>query len=103
MGARRHHPARGFPRQSGGNVSRRRSGQKGLLATSKDGVTWKNNEPHAERGDIAWLVWTGKQFVASCANGTLISGDGVKWQPTAEKVPAPDGRPGSKCCTTIMR
>jgi hypothetical protein len=62
-------------------------GQDGLLAASKDGVTWQNNEAHPERGDIASVVWTGKQFVASSANGTLVSSDGVTWQTSAEKVP----------------
>jgi hypothetical protein len=32
-------------------------------------------------------VGTGKQFVASSANGTLVSSDGVTWQTSAEKVP----------------
>lgn len=49
--------------------------------------TWQNNEPHPERGDIFSVVWTGRQFLASSGNGTLVSTDGVTWEPSAEEVP----------------
>ncbi len=63
-------------------------GQDGLLATTKDGITWKNNETHPERGDITSVVWVGDHFLAVAKErGILLSKDGVEWQPQATKLP----------------
>lgn len=62
-------------------------GQDGLLASTKDGLEWSNNQTYPDRGDIYSVVWAGDQFVASAAKGTLVSKDGLKWEISPAKVP----------------
>lgn len=63
-------------------------GQDGLLAASRDGIEWKNNETHPERGHISAVTWTGDRFIAVGAGGrALESRDGLVW--TAQAAPQP--------------
>ena len=63
-------------------------GQDGLLATTKDGIAWQNNETHPERGDITSVVWVGDHFLAvTKGHGTLVSKDGVEWRSEDAKLP----------------
>ena len=56
-------------------------GQDGLLATTTDGISWKNNETQLERGNISSVVWAGNVFLASTEkSGTLASADGISWK-----------------------
>lgn len=77
----------GFKRVAFGNGTFVVCGQDGLLASTKDGLTWVNNEIHPERGDVHSVVWAGNRFIASTAKGTLISSDGSQWTAEATKVP----------------
>lgn len=63
------------------------AGQDGLLASTKDGKTWQNNETHADRGDISSVVWTGTQFLASTSKSALASKDGSRWEKLDAKLP----------------
>jgi photosystem II stability/assembly factor-like uncharacterized protein len=63
-------------------------GQDGLLAASIDGITWKNNETHPERGNMTSVVWTGDRFLAVGGEGkSLESRDGLTWKPLDAKQP----------------
>jgi hypothetical protein len=62
-------------------------GQAGLLAVSKDGKHWDNNETNADRGDIQCVIFTGKEFWATSAKGALRSEDGRTWAPLKNKLP----------------
>lgn len=69
-------------------------GQKGLIATTKDGKTWKNNKTNEERGDIQCVVFTGKEFVITLnepkTKKRLVqrSLDGEQWETVAWNVPS---------------
>lgn len=62
-------------------------GQAGVLAVSKDGKTWENNETNAERGDVQCVAFTGKEFLVTTTKGPLKSIDGRKWEAVKGKVP----------------
>ena len=63
-------------------------GQDSLLASTKDGITWENNETHPERGDVTSVVWVGDHFLAMAkVQGSLVSKDGITWQAGAAKLP----------------
>jgi hypothetical protein len=62
-------------------------GQSGLLAVTKDGVNFQNNEVRPERDDIQCVIWTGTQFLATTKKGSLRSSDGLDWQPVKETLP----------------
>ena len=62
-------------------------GQAGLLAVSKDGVTWENNTANPDRGDIFCVEFTGTDFLATTPKGALRSADGKTW--AAAKGPVP--------------
>jgi len=64
-------------------------GQDGLLAATKDGLAWQNNETHPERGNITSVVWVDDRFIAVAKDhGTLISKDGVEWTSQETKLPS---------------
>lgn len=58
-------------------------GQAGLLAVTKDGVTFENNHMVPDRGDIRCVAWTGQEFLATTPKGALRSTDGRDWQPAS--------------------
>lgn len=62
-------------------------GQAGLLAVTKDGVNFENNEVNPERGDIQCVAFTGKEFLATSQKGALYSKDGLAWEPVSGTVP----------------
>ncbi len=63
-------------------------GQDGLLAETKDGLTWQNNETHPERGNISSVVWAGNGFLAAAEKqDTLFSKDGLEWKKFDTKAP----------------
>ena len=62
-------------------------GQDGLLASSTDGIHWKNNKTFPERGEVSSVIWTGSLFLASARNGALSSRDGLNWEPVKGKIP----------------
>lgn len=62
-------------------------GQSGLLAVSKDGKEWANNAVNGERGDVVCVAFTGKEFLATFANGCLRSADGNEWTKVERSVP----------------
>lgn len=71
-------------------------GQDGLLAMTRDGIAWENNQVHAERGDIKSVVWTGSEFLASTDKlGTWTSNDGLEWKHAQRQVPRMLVRAGS--------
>lgn len=55
-------------------------GQSGLLAVTKDGTNFQNNEVVPERGDIQCVVWTGKEFLATTKDGGFRSSNGLEWE-----------------------
>jgi hypothetical protein len=64
------------------------SGQDGLLATSVDGMTWRNNETHPERGNITSVCWMGDRFLAvSDKQSRWESVDGLSWKENATSTP----------------
>ncbi len=62
-------------------------GQAGVLAFSKDGKTWENNETKEERGDVKCVIFTGKEFLVTTTKGSLRSTDGKTWSPCEWKLP----------------
>lgn len=62
-------------------------GQAGLLAVSTDGKEWANNAVDAERGDVACVEFTGKEFLVTLAKGSLRSADGKTWAKAEGAVP----------------
>jgi hypothetical protein len=58
-------------------------GQNGLLAVTKDGVTFQNNATNGARADIQCVIWTGKEFLATTQKEAYRSPDGLDWQPVA--------------------
>jgi hypothetical protein len=77
----------GFKRVAFGNGVFVVGGQDGLLAATRDGKAWQNNDTHPERGDISAVVWAGDRFIASGKHGGLESADGLLWQPITPKLP----------------
>ncbi len=72
-------------------------GQDGLLATSRDGVEWRNNEVHPERGTITSVVWTGREFLATThQKAAYTSPDGVEWTRREGDVPRAVVRAGDR-------
>jgi hypothetical protein len=84
----------GIQRVAFGNGTFVVAGQDGLLAASKDGVSWTNNETKPERGMIHAVIWTGDRFLASAQKGALVSPDGIEWTPSAQPVPRKFARAG---------
>lgn len=64
------------------------AGEEGLLATTRDGVSFENNQTVPERGDMNAVVWTGSKFLASSKSGAFASTDGAKWEPIDAKLPS---------------
>ncbi len=63
-------------------------GQSGLLATSTDGVEWRNNEVHPERGNITCVIWTGTEFLAlTDLKQAWHSTNGADWAPRPGDAP----------------
>lgn len=62
-------------------------GQAGVLAFSKDGKTWENNETNDARGDVHSVAFTGKEFLATTTKGALKSADGKAWSPVETRLP----------------
>jgi photosystem II stability/assembly factor-like uncharacterized protein len=68
-------------------------GQKGLIARTKDGKTFEDNEINETRGDIQCVEFNGKEFLLTStdpktkANTVLRSTDGKSWSPITWPVP----------------
>ena len=62
-------------------------GQAGLLAATRDGKVWQNNETVPERGDVYCVEWTGKEFLAVTSTGAFASDDGLMWKARDGKLP----------------
>jgi hypothetical protein len=63
-------------------------GQDGLLASSTNGIDWRNNEVHPERGNITAVCWMGDHFLAvSDKKRQFESSDGVSWNENSTNVP----------------
>jgi hypothetical protein len=62
-------------------------GQAGLLAVTKDGITFQNNVTKPERGDIQCVAFVGKEFIATTQKGAFHSANGLDWQPVSGTVP----------------
>jgi hypothetical protein len=62
-------------------------GQAGLLAVSKNGRDWENNETVADRGDVQCVEYTGKEFIATLTKGALRSADGKAWTKVDTSLP----------------
>lgn len=72
-------------------------GQDGLLATTRNGIEWKNNEAHPERGIISSVVWTGTEFLAvSSLKKCYVSPDGLEWIERALDAPRQIVRAGDR-------
>lgn len=72
-------------------------GQSGLLAASKDGVEWRNNEVQPDRGTITSVVWTGTRFLAVTDRKTaFFSPDGLTWTPREGAFPRQIVRAGDR-------
>lgn len=63
-------------------------GQDGLLAATKDGHSWQNNETRPERGNFSSVVWAGDGFLATAEKqDALFSQDGLEWKKFETKAP----------------
>jgi len=63
-------------------------GQDGLLASSRDGKNWENNQVVPERGHVESVVWCGDHFLAcTAAQQTLVSQDGINWIRREGRIP----------------
>lgn len=68
-------------------------GQKGLIARTKDGKTWENNNTRTDIGDVQCVEFTGSVFLLTYSDSqtkksvVMSSTDGLEWKPVSWNVP----------------